>query len=157
MQAIQLTWRTATQLLADGDDSVVDSMLGFAPDSRGIRDIIATACLKLPLCGFATPETWSGVHLHRITCQSILCLAAVRLLLVTTSCFRLWFGMVTTHHVCCTCAPAGRPEDMVLMHSFWQLADVYLCILRMPTLKKVWELAPIVACLLMLQLADCAD
>ena len=48
---------------------------------------------------------------------------------------------------------------MVLMHSFWQLADrtLYLCILRVPTLKKVCKLALMVSCLLVLQLADCAD
>ena len=46
---------------------------------------------------------------------------------------------------------------MVLMHSFWQLADMHLCILRMPTLKKVWELALLAVCLLVLQLAGCAD
>ena len=71
-QTIQLTWRTAKQLLADGDELVVDTVLGVSPDNRGISDIVIT-CLQLPLCGFATPETRSGAHVHRITHHSILC------------------------------------------------------------------------------------
>ena len=67
--------------MAEGDESVVDSVLGLSPDITGIKDIVM-ACLQLPLCGFATPETWSGMHVHSTTCQHLMsrCLCASYLL-----------------------------------------------------------------------------
>ena len=118
---------------------MVDSVLGITPDSRGTKDNIVTACLQLPLCGFATPETWSGMRLHFVACHHIPCVSE-RCALAAGYHIVFPTDLVGQDiHVCCTCAPAGKPEDMVLMHSFWQLADIHLCILRMPSLKKVWE------------------
>jgi hypothetical protein len=46
---------------------------------------------------------------------------------------------------------------MVVMLSFWQLADVHLCITRAPALKQVWQPALATLALLVLQLADCEE
>jgi hypothetical protein len=35
------------------------------------------------------------------------------------------------------CFLAGRPKDMLLMPSFWQSADMCLCIARVPIMLKV--------------------
>ena len=50
---------------------MVTRALDLIPNSRVILSII-TACLQLPVCGFATPKTWSGVHLHSTTRHGIL-------------------------------------------------------------------------------------
>jgi hypothetical protein len=63
-QAIQLTWRTVKQLLAEGEESVVDRALVLFTDSGRLVSDLVTACLNLPLCSFATPETWSGMCLE---------------------------------------------------------------------------------------------
>jgi hypothetical protein len=62
-QAIQLIWRTIKQLLAEDDQSVVDTALVHILHSRPIQGTVAV-CLQLPLCAFATPKTWSGARLQ---------------------------------------------------------------------------------------------
>ena len=42
---------------------MVDRALVLFTDSRLVSDLV-TACLDLPLCSFATPETWSGMCLE---------------------------------------------------------------------------------------------
>ena len=37
-------------------------------------------------------------------------------------------------------ACAGKCEDMSVTYSFWQLADMHMCFMRVPTLLKVWQL-----------------
>jgi hypothetical protein len=57
---------------------VVTRALDLIPDSRVIL-AINTVCLQLPVCAFATPKTWSGVHLHSTTCHGILHMPTTRL------------------------------------------------------------------------------
>ena len=38
----------------------------------------------------------------------------------------------------CTCAPAGREKDMLLMRGHWQLAEIFKSISSLPTLLKVF-------------------
>ena len=71
LQAIQLTWETVKQLLTEGEELVVDAALTLIPDSGVITTVIIT-CQQLPLCSFATPETWSGTHLELATDPNVL-------------------------------------------------------------------------------------
>jgi hypothetical protein len=63
MQAIQLTWGTVKQLLGNDSESVVTSALGLIQSSKLNMAIVQV--WRLPLCGFATPNTWSGT-LHQL-------------------------------------------------------------------------------------------
>ena len=62
-QAIELTWWTIKQLLAADKGSVVLAALRLIQSSK-VNMAIVEACRRLPLCSFATPKTWSGMHLH---------------------------------------------------------------------------------------------
>ena len=63
MQAIQLTWGRVKQLLDNADESVVLTALGLIQRSKINMAIVQV--WRLPLCGFATPNTWSGT-LHQL-------------------------------------------------------------------------------------------
>jgi hypothetical protein len=59
MQAVQLTWGTVRQLLANDNESVVIAALGRIQSTKVNMAIVRS--WQLPLCRFATPETWSGM------------------------------------------------------------------------------------------------
>jgi hypothetical protein len=121
----------------------MESALTLIPDYHVTH--IITPCMQLPVCGFATPTTRLGKqcrvrqlqpHRPRVlrliapTCtvhaQLRLCTIAVH-----TGC-----GVLGSHRLR-TCILAGRQQDMLLMRGHWQLADMYLCIARVPSLAKV--------------------
>ena len=123
-QAIQLTWRTVKQLLAEDDLSVVTRALDLVPRHSLILAII-TACLQLPVCSFATPKTWSGMCVHSATCHGILWMTAVHLLHAATYHVRVRFGVMNhlchaapVHlqagkKTCCSCAASGSWQTCI--------------------------------------------
>lgn len=145
MQAIQLTWRTVRQLLAKNDGPVFTAMLNGFSRNRLILAIFAT-CVDLPFCSFASPHTWSGAHVQLCNCHNILCIEAVRCALAQSCHKRKAYFFQTSGRIKikshCACAYAGSFNDMSLMHSFWQLADMHFHFLRVPAWKQVWEPAP---------------
>ena len=58
-------WWTVKQLLAEDDDSVASTALGFI-QSSAINMAIIVGCQRLPLCSFATHDTWSGMRLNLV-------------------------------------------------------------------------------------------
>jgi hypothetical protein len=56
-----MTWRTVKQLLADEIKSVVGSAVSLIMADDVIEDIMVS-CLRLPVCGFATPKTRLGTN-----------------------------------------------------------------------------------------------
>jgi hypothetical protein len=148
-QAIELTWWTIKQLLAADNDSVVLAALRLIQSSKANMAIVE-ACRRLPLCSFATPKTWSVMHLHlRRPSQRAVNIVA-RLLYAATGPYMYHRpgGDIAKYHYICLCA--GKREDMLLMRCFWQLADLHLCFMRLPTMLKVWLPAPAFVSLVLL-------
>ena len=62
MQATQLAWRLMKQLVFEDDKLVAGTALSLIPNDL-LMSIVETS-MHLPLCGFATPQTRSGMRCH---------------------------------------------------------------------------------------------
>ena len=127
-----MTWGLVKRLLLDDNMSVVHTALSLIPNDVITSFVFAAA--QLPICAYATPKTRTGMLNHIRHLQACSCMWTLHLLLLHTRSAQL---VDTLEHNDGTYAPAGKQEDMLLMRGYWQLADMNLCISRVPMMLKV--------------------
>lgn len=137
MQAIQLLHRSVSQMAFPDDEMVVGTMISMLPNDT-ITGIMAS-CVRLPIFSFATPKTRFGMWHECTACTRCTCMSCACSRLPRTLPHRK--GQRQCFRPVALCRAVGK-EDMLLMRGHWQLADMHLCVARVPLLLQASQLAP---------------